>query len=168
MGDGLRQRARLGLAVLALAAAACGGGPKPRPRAPALTLPLLDGGDVSLDAYRGRVVALHFFTTYAMDAEGDIDALLAARRRHGQQLVVIGVALDLGGHRLVAPWRAARKVPYLIALASDALRAGDTGFGGIGVPTTVVIDRDGQIVARVDGPLPDGKLAAVLAEAGLK
>ncbi len=148
--------------------ASCGGStPPPRRVAPALVLPAVDGGEVSLTSYRGRVVVLHFFTTWAMAAEADIDQLIEARERNGQQLVVIGVALDPDGHRLVAPWRQARRVRYLVALGTDDLRGGKTSLGGIGVPTTVVIDRAGRIAARVDGPLPPGKLAELLAGLGL-
>ncbi|HTM21617.1 MAG TPA: TlpA disulfide reductase family protein [Kofleriaceae bacterium] len=166
MGNGLRWATAAALMVAA-ATAGCGGGAAARRPAPALVLPALDGGDIDLRRYRGRVVVLHFFATWAMDAETDIDQLTAARAGHGDELVVIGVAFDPDGHRVVAPWRSARKVSYLVALASDDLRGGHTGFGGIGVPTTVVIDREGMVVARVDGPLPAGRLDRLLADAGL-
>ena len=151
------------LAVL-LVLGGCGGGPPPRRPAPALVLPALDGGEVALRAYRGRVVVLHFFTTWSMAAEADIDQLVEALGRHGARLVIIGIALDPGGHRLVAPWRQARGVRYLVALGTDELRSGATSLGRIGVPTTVVIDTGGNVVARIDGPLPPGRLDELLTD----
>ncbi|MBZ0231878.1 MAG: redoxin domain-containing protein, partial [Deltaproteobacteria bacterium] len=109
------------LAAIAIAAG-CGGdrgavpGTTPVPSgAPpvALTLPALDGGDVEVASYRGKIVVLHVFTTWSLAAQAEVEALAAADA--AEDVVVIGVALDAEGRTLVAPWRSGAGVAYLVA-----------------------------------------------------
>ena len=80
---------------------------------------------------------------------------------------MIGLALDEEGYQLVAPWRAASQVRYQVALASDAVRAGQSPLGPIAVvPTTIVLDRAGRPVARVERQLAAGELDALIDRAG--
>jgi hypothetical protein len=157
--------------AIAAAIAACGGASAQGPAALApvgppmiLTLPALDGGDVDVTRYRGQVVVLHVFTTASLAAAADVDQLEAAWT--AKRAVVIGVALDLDGRPLVAPWRAGSSVTYLVALADDAVRAGKSPLGAIdAVPITIVLDRRGRPVARIDRQLATGELDAVIAGA---
>lgn len=156
-----------GLALaLALALAGCGASQRPAPRSPpvALALPALDGGELQLADLRGRVVVLHVFTTWSVAAQLDVEQLAAADDL--DDVVVVGVALDPDGRVLVAPWRAAGAVRYLVALADDRVRAGDSPLGALPeVPTTLVLDREGRIAARVERQLAPGELAKLVARA---
>lgn len=155
--------AALGLALVV----ACGGKATPAaPRMPiALTLPAADGGEIDVLDYRGKIVVLHVFTTWSLAATGDVPQLAAAHERPGDDVVVIGVATDLEGFAVVSPWRAALGVRYLIGLGDEALRAGETALGALPVvPTTIVLDRNGAIAARIERQLADGELAAVIDE----
>jgi hypothetical protein len=145
--------------VLALVLCACGGG-KARPVAMTypvtLTLPAADGGDIDLSAYRGKIVVLHVFTTWSIEATGDAPLLEAANH---DDVIVIGIALDLEGYAVVAPWRKALGVHYLIALADDAFRTGGGPLGSVNaVPFTVILDRSGRVSRRIDRPLREGDL----------
>lgn len=150
--------------VLALLLAGCGGGAPAAPRRPiALVLPAVDGGELDLGAYRGKLVVLHMFTTWSLNATSDVPQLIDADRN--DDVVVIGVALDEGGYDLVAPWRNALEVRYLIGLADDRLRAGDSPLGRVAeVPITIVLDRQGRIARRFDRPLAEGELPRVIDE----
>ncbi|MBP9858343.1 MAG: hypothetical protein KBD62_10280, partial [Kofleriaceae bacterium] len=67
--------------------------------------------------------------------------------------------LDPEGYPLVAPWRTASDVTYLIALADPPTRAGAGPLGAIAaVPTTIVLDRAGREIARLTGQLDDTTL----------
>jgi hypothetical protein len=154
------------LAVLALVAA-CGGTPAPRgPRMPiSLVLRAADGGEIDVLDYRGKVVVLHVFTTWSLGATGDVPQLAAAHARPGKQVVVIGIATDPEGFVVVSPWRAALDVRYLIALADDGFRAGDSALGAVpAVPATILLDRNGAIAKRIDRQLQEGELAAAIDE----
>ena len=152
----------------AVAVAACRAVPRPRlvVQGPPVEviLPALDGGEIDVSGYRDRVLVLHFFTTWSLSAQADLVELGRAERsaRPGS-LAIVGVALDLDGARLITPWRDAAGVSHSIALATDEVRAGDTAFGRVDVvPTTIVLDRDGQIVWRHEGGLPPGELARLV------
>lgn len=130
-----------------------------------LVLPALDGGRIDLASYRGRVVVLHVFTTWSMASQADIEQLLEAHRAHPDAVEVIGLALDPDGYRLVDPWRRAMRIPYLLALATDAVRDGRSVLGRIReVPTTLILGRDGALVDRVEGPLAPRQLRELLAD----
>ncbi|MBK9030547.1 MAG: hypothetical protein IPL61_04275 [Myxococcales bacterium] len=155
------------VAALALALAGCGGAPAPaRPLGPPLDarLAALDGGELGLAELRGQIVVIHVFTTWSLAADLERDALAAADAR--PDVTVIGLALDPEGYPLVAPWRAATAVPYLIALGDDATRAGGGPLGRITqVPMTIVLDRAGRVTDRLDHQLSPAELDAAIARA---
>lgn len=155
------------LALALAAAAACGGAPAPaRPLGPPLeaALAALDGGALRLSELRGQVVVVHVFTTWSVAAELERDALVAADAR--PDVTVIGLAFDPEGYPMIAPWRAATAVPYLIAVADDATRAGRGPFGRVTqIPTTIVLDRAGRVSDRLDHQLSPAQLAAAIARA---
>lgn len=157
-------------AAIALLIGACGGsGAKPRTPAAsngpiiALTLPALDGGSISTTSYRGRVVVLHMLTT-ATVAGQEIETLAAAQKRYGERIAVIAVVLDQSDFRLVDPWRKAERIPYLVAVKSEALVQGRSALGRIRqVPTTVILDRRGRLAHRFDGRVAGSTVKGILA-----
>jgi peroxiredoxin len=64
---------------------------------------------------------------------------------------VIGVSLDSQGPEVVKRFMADFEMNYRVVLGDVALMQ---AFGGTAIPTTVVIDRDGKIVARHVGFTP--------------
>jgi cytochrome c biogenesis protein CcmG/thiol:disulfide interchange protein DsbE len=172
----VRRDALAGGLVLAIAlAGACGGtrGDSATPAsgavdpgAPpiALTLPALDGGELSIASYRGKVVVMHVFTTWSLAAQAEVEALSAADA--AEDVVVVGIALDPEGRMLVAPWRSGAGVRYLVALADPATLAGQGPLGALpAVPITIVLDRAGRIAARADRQLAPGELDAMISSA---
>ena len=132
-----------------------------------LALPVLDGGDVSTGRYRGDVVVVHLFTTWSVAAQADLDQLREVHALDG--VTVIGVSMDPDGYQLVAPWRDANAIPYLVTLAPAALTEGRTVLDRIvQVPTTVVIDPAGRLWARIDRGLRAGELRRACREASTR
>jgi hypothetical protein len=130
-----------------------------------LLLPALDGGEINIAGYRGRVVVLHAFATWSMASQADVEQLSAAHEAHPEDVVIIGLALDPDGYRLVAPWRQTMRARYLIAVASDDVRGGRSPLGRIAeVPTTLILARDGAVARRISGPLRPGQLRQLLAD----
>jgi hypothetical protein len=167
-GRGLATALVLGLAAGGLGLACSGSAPEPaHPRVVVgLRLPALDGGEVDLSTHRGKLVVLHLFTTWSVASQVDVDQLVAAYRHHPDRVEVIGIGLDPDGHVLVAPWRDANHIPYLVTLAPPALQRGESPLGRIvEVPTTVILNRDGSIYRRIDGPLGRGDLERLLTAA---
>ncbi len=151
-------------AAALLLLSACVGGPAPRAPSPpvSLVVPAVNGGTINVARYRGRVVVLHLFATWDTVSNVNVEQLQTA----GDDVEVIGVALDLDGRPLVAPWRNAMGVRYPIGLATPALRAGQTVLGKIEkVPTTIVLDPAGVEIARVERGLAPGELPQLIARA---
>jgi peroxiredoxin len=156
------RRARV-IATLLVAVLACGGTPRGSGNAPiGLTLPALHGGDIELARYRGEPVVLHLFTTWSLAAQLDVPQL-SEIARSGDQVEVVGIALDPDGYDLVAPWARESGVPYLVTLATDPIRRGSSPLGPIGeVPTTIIVDPSGRIAHKLERPLQPGELRRLL------
>jgi peroxiredoxin len=156
----------LTLLLLALARAGCGGGDKAAGgggssrHAFRMRLPAMDGGEIDLSRYRGRVVVLHLFDTDSTAAPSDAEELSALWKRDRERVTVIGICLDPEGYPMAAAWRRALNVRYLIALGNDDMRNGRSPIGKLHVvPTTLILDRGGNVAARIERPLQPGELA---------
>jgi cytochrome c biogenesis protein CcmG/thiol:disulfide interchange protein DsbE len=127
--------------------------------APDITLKDLQGSDVSLAQLRGKVVVVNFWATWCGPCRIEMPWFIEFHEKYGPQgLAILGVAMDEEGRQVVAPFiekeefevdgRKA-KVNYTIVLGSDAVAQ---QFGGlIGLPTTLVISREGKITKRFIG-----------------
>ncbi len=137
--------------VLALGLAGCGPGNAPPPREmPDVRLETLAGQSVSLQDFRGQVLLVDFWATWCAPCEQSIPDLMRLQERYQKSgFRIIGVALDLQGASVVAPFVERLGVNYTILLG-DERTAG--AFGGIiGLPTSFLIDRQGRIVERFVG-----------------
>ncbi|MBX3744940.1 MAG: TlpA family protein disulfide reductase [Verrucomicrobiae bacterium] len=67
---------------------------------PDFVLKDLEGTAWRLSDQRGRVVLINFWTTWCTACVGELPALIELRRRHGADLVILGVSQDslAGGH----------------------------------------------------------------------
>lgn len=121
-----------------------------------LSLPRLQGGEVSLAALRGRPILLTLFTTWDLRSQAEAPVIMQIRDRfapHG--LVVLGVALEPLGPRglpLVRSYVEAMALSFEVLLAEpddEQLRAalGPTRQ----VPRTVLLDRRGRVVLDQQG-----------------
>jgi cytochrome c-type biogenesis protein len=126
---------------------------------PDLKLKTVDGKDVSLDDYKGKVVFVNFWATWCDPCRVEIPWLIAMQNKYGPRgFTVVGIAMDEEGKSVVAPFLDkerfdvdGQKLPmnYPIILGTD--EAADK-FGGIlGYPSSVLISRDGKIVTKFQG-----------------
>jgi thiol-disulfide isomerase/thioredoxin len=69
----------------------------------------LEGKRVRLSNFRGKLVLINFWTTWCTACVGEMPALVALQKKHGDKLVILGVSLDyvpdshghIGGHAAV-------------------------------------------------------------------
>ena len=126
---------------------------------PDLKLKDMNGNDVALTDFKGKVVFVNFWATWCDPCRVEIPWLIAMQNKYGPQgFTVVGIAMDEDGKSAVAPFLAkerfdvdGRKVPmnYPILLGTDD--AADK-FGGIlGYPSSFVISRDGKIITKFQG-----------------
>jgi thiol-disulfide isomerase/thioredoxin len=158
-------RALLAAALLGLAGCGPGengDGPAPLGLAPDFTLPLLDGGSVTLSELRGKTVIVDFWATWCPPCVFQVPELnrLHAVHREAGDVVVIGVAVDVDGAEAVGPWVEEQKVEYQIALGDEDLAV---RFGAVGFPTLVVVTPDGHIDSLHVGLIEYDELEALVA-----
>jgi len=138
----------------------------------------LDGRNVHLSDFRGKVVLINFWTTWCTACIGEIPELIALQNRHSDKFAILGISQDLlpdedGEHpiqRQGIPEQVARVVHerginYPIILDGHN-EVGGRFYGGE-LPTTVIIDARGNPRRRFVGARSLAVFDAMLAEAQL-
>ena len=133
--------------------------PKAPKLAPEITLRALDGKDLSLGQYKGKVVLVNFWATWCEPCQVEIPWLIEMQQKYAAKgFTVLGIAMDEEGASVVTPWvqkerfdvnGAKSQMNYPIVIGNDA--AADKFGGLLGYPTSVLITRDGKIVKRITG-----------------
>ena len=137
--------------------------------APAWTMPDLDGNRIDSTNFLGKIVVLNFWATWCPPCRQEIPELNAFQLSHTNDgVTVIGASVDDGGAEAVRPFVRRMKVAYPVVLA-DALQQSHFGgasvgplSGGMSLPTTLVIDRQGNFVARFLGALTQKELDSAI------
>ena len=121
--------------------------------APDFTLPTLAGDSLRLSDLRGQTVLLNFWATWCAPCVQEIPELIALHDElspHG--FTVVGVSLDQEGADLIRPFTERLGITYPIPIDDGSTAE---AYGGVwALPTTYVIDPDGEIQQRVVGLFP--------------
>ncbi len=135
--------------------------------APAFTLVTLDGDTIRSTDLAGKVVVVNFWATWCIPCRAEMPSMQHLHERHaGDDLVVLGVSVDVGGAGPVRAFLEERHITYPVGRVTEPLRR---AFGGIaGIPTTFVIDRHGIVRHRVVGyfapPALEASVSRLLAD----
>jgi thiol-disulfide isomerase/thioredoxin len=166
---GLFRKAAITLAAFVLAAQAS----LVAQRAPDLELQDMKGGHHKLADYKGKVVVLNFWATYCVPCATEMPMLAEMQRRYKTKLVVIAASIDdpLDKEKL-QPFLHKHKADNLTLMVGPTL---DTLFDiglGEGLPATLFIDVEGNVVAKTEGALKrpelEKRLAQMIASVGQK
>lgn len=119
---------------------------------PVYTTELLGGGTFDIAKERGNVVMLNLWATWCGPCRFEIPELQTLHDKHSTQgFKVVGVSVDEGGAEEVQPFVTEQKITYPIALDPQGKLANI--FQTDILPTTVLVDRNGQIVWRQAGAI---------------
>jgi thiol-disulfide isomerase/thioredoxin len=132
---------------------------KELPNEPDVTFKDLQGKDVPLSSLKGKVVVVNFWATWCEPCRVEIPWMIDFQQKLSDKgFTLLGVAMDEEGKSVVEPFVEKTQfdvdghtmtMNYPIVLGNDDLAA---KFGGlIGLPTTVVISRDGKVAKRFIG-----------------
>lgn len=117
---------------------------KDRKPAPDFTLKDVNGKVFKLSDYKGKAVLLDFWATWCGPCKMEIPWFIEFQQKYKDRgLVVLGVAEDDEGWKVVKPFAEQMKINYPIVTGNETT---DALYGGIeALPTTFIIDRDGRV-----------------------
>lgn len=124
---------------------------KPKFRiAPEFSLKDVNGAEIKLSDFKNKVVAINFWATWCPSCRDEILELTSLYNQYkGEGLEVIGIAMDWNGKKVVPAFVAKNNINYTVLLGNEEV--GDL-FGGIAaIPTTVIIDKEGNIRKKYIG-----------------
>jgi thiol-disulfide isomerase/thioredoxin len=120
-----------------------------------------DGDVVLLSSLRGTPVLVNFFASTCVPCVKEMPALEEVHQELGDQITFLGLAMqDRPEDALELVERTG--VTYRTAQDKDASVI--TALGGTVLPTTVLLDADGEIVALHNGELDAGQLRRLLSD----
>lgn len=131
----------------------------PPPDEPNVSFKGLDGNNVSLASLKGKVVVINFWATWCDPCREEIPWMIGFQQKYaGKGFTMLGVAMDDEGKKVVEPFVQTTKfdvdgrqmtMNYPIVLGNDDITE---KFGGLfGLPTSIVISRDGKIRKKYIG-----------------
>lgn len=145
--------------------AGAGGKPATLQDEPDVTFKDLQGKDVTLAGFKGKVVLVNFWGTWCEPCRGEIPILIGLQEKYGPKgFTLLGAAtndeektvdafvhntqFNVGGQQMT--------MNYPIVMGTDDI---STKFGGLlGMPTSFLITRDGKIAKRYIGSLNENQI----------
>jgi cytochrome c biogenesis protein CcmG/thiol:disulfide interchange protein DsbE len=135
------------------------GAPRVLANEPDVTFKDLQGKDVSLAGLKGKVVVVNFWATWCEPCRVEIPWMIAYQQKYADKgFTMLGVAMDEDGKSAVDPFVQSTHfdvggqqvtMNYPIVLGNDDIA---DKFGGmLGLPTSIVVSREGKIVKRYIG-----------------
>jgi cytochrome c biogenesis protein CcmG/thiol:disulfide interchange protein DsbE len=120
------------------------------PKAPEFKLQNLNGEEVKLSDYSGKLIFVNFWATWCPPCRAEIPGFIKMYDQYKDQgLVILGISTDRDGKEVVKKFVDKNKVNYPILLYNmEVIRA----YGGItGIPTTFIVNQMGEIVNKFVG-----------------
>jgi thiol-disulfide isomerase/thioredoxin len=131
-------------------------------RARGFTLATLDGSRVSLSDHRGDVVVVNFWATWCPPCRAEIPDLEAAYQAHRDKgFAVLGVNVE-ESRQEIRVFMASLDMSYPVLLDEEGRVL--QMYRALGLPMSVIVDRDGVIQVRHVGYMTAAQLGTYLAD----
>ena len=115
------------------------------------SLPDIDGNNVSLTDFSGKVIILNFWATWCPPCRTEIPHFVELYDTYKDEgLVIIGIDVDpTETPDVLKPFAAQYGIIYPLLLGTKQV---ESQYGGIqSIPTTFIIDRNGDIIQKYIG-----------------
>lgn len=127
-------------------------------RAPEFRLSSLDGRQVSLSDFRGKIVMVHFWATWCPPCVEEIPTIEKLYRGlFGKDFEILAVSVDERGADAVRPFMEKNKLNLPVLLDPGHTTA--SRYGTFKFPETYVLDRNGivryKVIGAMDWSTPD-------------
>lgn len=110
----------------------------------------MNGVDVRLDSFKGKVILINFWATWCGPCKAEIPSLVELQQEYADDLVVLGFSVDDPAEK-IKPYAEEYKVNYPL-LVGNGREDVQNAFGPLlGIPVTVIIGRDGIIAKKHTG-----------------
>lgn len=117
------------------------------------TIKDLDGRDVALSAYKGKVVLLNFWATWCGPCKAEIPGFVELQEKYKDDLVIVGFSVDDTADKAKA-FAAEYNMNYPILLGEGREDVQDA-YGPIwGIPASFLISKDGLVCRKHLGIAP--------------
>ena len=120
-------------------------------QAPEFQLPTVDGKQVSLSDFRGKIVMVHFWATWCPPCVDELPTLERVYRSFlGTDFELLAVSVDEGGAQAVASFLKKNRLGLPVLLNPSGSIA--KSYGTFKFPETYLLDRNGIVRYKVIGP----------------
>jgi thiol-disulfide isomerase/thioredoxin len=117
------------------------------------TIKDLEGKDVQLASYKGKVILLNFWATWCGPCKAEIPGFVELQEKYQKDLVVVGYDVDDTAEK-ARPFVAEFKMNYPVLLGLGREDVQDA-YGPIwGIPASFLISKDGKVCKRHMGIAP--------------
>jgi thiol-disulfide isomerase/thioredoxin len=114
------------------------------------TLKDMNGVDVTLASFKGKVILLNFWATWCGPCKAEIPSLIELQQEHAGDLVVLGLSVDDPPEKM-KPYAAEYKINYPLLVGNGREDVQDAYGPMWGIPVSVIIGRDGKIAKKHSG-----------------
>jgi thiol-disulfide isomerase/thioredoxin len=147
------------LGLLGYALMQTGSAPQPGDQAPAFEGSLLSGGSLALDDLEGRPVFMNFWWSRCEPCKDEAPALKNAMEVYGDEVAFVGINVrDLRDDAIRFADEYHLDYPHIFDDTLTIYR----DYGLTGQPESFFIDRNGEIVEHVAGPIDEAGLDTLL------
>lgn len=123
--------------------------------APDFILKDIEGKNVQLSQYKGKVVILEFWATWCPPCKATIPGLISLQKKYADKgLVVLGVSVDEGDdlRTKLSTFSKEHKINYPVLLGSENV---SRTYGVMSIPATFLIGKDQIIIGAYKGYVDD-------------
>ncbi len=118
---------------------------------PAFNFLDVDGNYLSLENFRGKIVALHFWATWCIPCRTELPTVDALQNQlGGEDFTFVPLSVDRDGADLVKQYYADHGIEHLTVYIDERMNAARAMLVN-GIPYTILLNREGQEIARILG-----------------
>jgi peroxiredoxin len=118
--------------------------------APDFTLLDMQGRQVSLSQFRGKVVILNFWATWCPPCRKEMPSMERLYRDFKEKdMVMLAVNVDENGKQAVREFL--QRMPYSFPILLDNENIAQNSYGVFRLPESFVIDRNGVVIEKIIG-----------------